>query len=105
VNQRVKLRNGCAGSNLADLGRDAVHDPCLSGVDSEAGCVCRSGGHGEGLRRSRGEAAGVELGTSLADRDEVNVGTIRGRPMLGIQSVRKGRSVADLGPCDGAEAP
>jgi hypothetical protein len=31
------------------------------------------GGHGEGLRRSRGEAAGEELGTALVNRLMVNV--------------------------------
>ncbi len=38
------------------------------------------GGHGESLRRSRGEAAGAELGISLVDRDMVNMGTVRVRP-------------------------
>ena len=33
------------------------------------------GGHGEGLRRSRDEAAGAKPGTSPVDRDAVNVGT------------------------------
>lgn len=32
------------------------------------GCDKPSGGHGECLRRSRGDAAGVELGASLVDR-------------------------------------
>lgn len=35
-----------------------------------------SGGHGEGLRRSRGEAAGAKPGTSPVDRNAVNVGTV-----------------------------
>src|SRR6185503_12490612 len=34
------------------------------------------GGHGEGLRRSRGDAVGGELGTALVDRSAVNVGTV-----------------------------
>jgi hypothetical protein len=44
--------------------------------DSGAGCCSRRGGHGEGLRRSRGEAAGVELGADPVDRYMVNVGTV-----------------------------
>jgi hypothetical protein len=39
-----------------------------------------SGGHGESLRRTRGEAAGEELGTALVDRSMVNVGTLSGSP-------------------------
>jgi hypothetical protein len=38
------------------------------------------GGHGESLRRTRGEAAGEELGTALVDRSMVNVGTLPGSP-------------------------
>ena len=37
-------------------------------VNSEAGQCVRWGGHGEGLRRNRGDAAGVQVGTSLLDR-------------------------------------
>src|SRR4051794_25532095 len=37
-------------------------------VNSEAGQGVWWGGHGEVLRRSRGDAAGVEVGTSLLDR-------------------------------------
>jgi hypothetical protein len=42
-----------------------------------SGSVCSlgPGGHGEGLRRSRGDAAGVEPGASPVDRVTVNVGT------------------------------
>jgi hypothetical protein len=67
-------RQGCNGSepvveppqaleparNLADLGRAAVHIvPREWGGDSEAGKRSRWGGHEEGLRRTRGEAAGA----------------------------------------------
>ena len=45
----------------------------------EAGNGHRRGGHGEGLRRSRGEAAGVELGTSPVDRISSERGN---RPVL-----------------------
>lgn len=33
-------------------------------------------GHGEGLRRSRDEAAGAKPGASPVDRNAVNVGTV-----------------------------
>jgi len=36
------------------------------------------GGHGEGLRRSRGEAAGAESGSSSIERITVNTGTVPG---------------------------
>lgn len=42
--------------------------------------VGRPGGHGEGLRRSRGEAAGEELGTNPVERSVVNVGTTPASP-------------------------
>jgi hypothetical protein len=35
------------------------------------------GGHGEGLRRSRGDTAGAKPGASPVDRAAVNVGTTR----------------------------
>ena len=38
------------------------------------------GGHGEGLRRTRDEAAGEELGTAPVDRYVVNMGTIPRSP-------------------------
>jgi hypothetical protein len=83
VNQWSTLRNLSTGSNLVDLGRGAVRDTAhqrAGGVNSEAGFGRRWGGHGEGLRRRRGDAAGVELGASLTDRWCVNVGTIHVRP-------------------------
>jgi hypothetical protein len=46
------------------------------------GNVARLGGHAEGLRRRRGDAAGVELDTDPVDRNIVNVGTLPGRPCL-----------------------
>lgn len=35
------------------------------------------GGHGEGLRRTHGEAAGTESGSSFTKRIGVNTGTVR----------------------------
>jgi hypothetical protein len=48
-NQRVRLRKRCAGSNLVDMGRSAVHDRLLT-VDSDAGTDGPA-------RRPRGRAA------------------------------------------------
>jgi hypothetical protein len=71
VNQWLTLRKLCAGSNLMDTGRWAARDfhrYRAMVVNSEAGLRRRWGGHAEGLRRRRGEAAGVELGASLTER-------------------------------------
>ena len=70
ANQWLKLRKQLAGSNLVDTGQCAVRDVSVHGrrVNSEAGFLFRWGGHAEGLRRRRGDAAGVELGTSLTHR-------------------------------------
>ena len=48
--------------------------------DSDADEQERLGGHGESLRRTRGEAAGEKLGASPVDWSVVNVGTIPGPP-------------------------
>lgn len=83
----VKLRKRATGSNLADMGRDAVHNCPIWIVDSVAGLRCRRGGHEEGLRRTRGDAAGAQLGATLIDRFTVNTGTIprRSRRPASIQ--------------------
>jgi hypothetical protein len=56
-------------------------------------------GHEEDLRPTRGDAAGVELGTSLADRVTVNVGSdpLLPYPLLGggRRVVRGRRVMAD----------
>ena len=72
----VKLRKRGTGSNLVDMGRVAVHGPLVGRADSEAGLACRWGGHGESLRRNRGDAAGAKLDAGLIDRFSVNTGTI-----------------------------
>jgi hypothetical protein len=68
------------GSNLMDMGRAAVRGRSQCPTDRLQGDVSfgRLGGHVEGLRRRRGEAAGEELGTSLVERSAVNVGTTSG---------------------------
>jgi hypothetical protein len=72
----VKLRKRGTGSNLVDMGRDAVHGHPVWVADSVAGSACRWGGHGEGLRRNRGDAAGAKLEAGLINRFSVNTGTI-----------------------------
>jgi hypothetical protein len=72
----IKLRKRGTGSNLVDRGRDAVHGCPPGMVDSVAGLACREGGHDEGLRRSRGDAAGAWLDAKLINRFRVNTGTM-----------------------------
>jgi len=81
---------------------------CVSavvGINSEAGLLVRWGGHGEGLRRRRGDAVGVKAGASLIDRFLVNVGTVPGRPPRRAAGPVVGGSVVDRWPWGGAEAP
>jgi hypothetical protein len=69
--------------NLADMGRTAVHASDSVVVvrgDSDAGQVGWWGGHEEGLRRTRGEAAGEQLGTSPVDRSVSERGNHPGSP-------------------------
>lgn len=84
---RLKSDGYGPGVQRVTIGREARM------VNSEAGQRVRWGGHGEGLRRSRGDAAGVEVDTSLLDRFVVNVGTTRGRPNRRATSSPKGRPV------------
>ena len=72
----VKLRKRGTGSNLVDMGRGAVHGNLVWVADSVAGLACRWGGHGEGLRRNRGDAAGAKLDAKPVNRFPVNTGTI-----------------------------
>jgi hypothetical protein len=107
ANQWLKLRKNRAGSNLVDMGRCAARDAFVFGrrVNSEAGFLFRWGGHVEGLRRRRGEAAGVELGASLTDRLRGERGNHPRPPgPLGIQP-GGGQARCRLMAADGAEAP
>jgi len=60
--------------------------------DSDRHGLCDQGGHGEGLRRTRGEAAGEKLATNPADRHTVNVGSARVPPFRRAASTAAGRS-------------
>jgi hypothetical protein len=82
----VKLRKRGTGSNLVDMGRGVVHDHRRVGrLRSRLGV--RWGGHGEGLRRNRGDAAGAKLGAKPIDRFAVNTGTIPRRSRC-LESIR-----------------
>jgi hypothetical protein len=78
-----------------DLGWFAVRTPlhsrerfvlvsvCAGGELLVGSSTSGPGGRGESLRRSHGDAAGVEPGASPVDRTAVNVGTARGCSSLG----------------------
>src|SRR6266511_6460302 len=63
------------------MGRAAAH-ACVNTAqrDSETGESGWRGGHAEGLRRRRGEAAGEKLGTVPVNLYVGNVGTLPGLP-------------------------
>src|SRR6266508_4623649 len=52
----------------------------------------RHGGHGKGLRRTHGDAAGEKLGTSPVERSSVNVGTTSGSPSPSIVQIDGGQA-------------
>jgi hypothetical protein len=61
-------------------------------TDSGGRSYRRPGGHDEGLRRSRGEAAGEELGTTPVNRSAVNVGTTSGPPSPPVSQAGGGQA-------------
>ncbi len=85
----VKPRKRGTGSNLVDMGRGAARGHLRWVVNSVAGLACRWGGHGESLRRNRGNAAGAKLGAKLINRFAVNTGTIPHRSCC-PESIRVG---------------
>jgi hypothetical protein len=92
----VKPLKTSASSNPVDPGWIAVRTrPLIAGRGTPGSDrSCRPGGHGEGLRRSRGDAAGAKLATSPDDRFTVNVGTARGsRSRPACQVGRSGKRV------------
>ena len=105
-NRCSTLRKSSAGSNLTDMGWCAARDQGrFAGADQlEAGVSVRWGGHGEGLRRSHGDAVGVKVGASLIERFQVNVGTAHGRPSTG-HPARLGQVRCRLVAVGGAEVP
>ena len=63
-------------------GQQCTPSPLLGWATPMPVCERSAGGHGEGLRRSRGEAAGEELGAYPVERLMVNVGTTARLPYL-----------------------
>lgn len=75
-------------SNLVDMGWAAAHVLVSNEEgDLETLWYWQAEGHGEGLRRIRGEAAGEKLGATPVNRHTLNMGTISASPSpLLIQS-------------------
>src|SRR5262245_5662370 len=63
------------------MGRIAAHAHCTWATPTSS-LIPRSGGHGESLRRTRGEAARGIVGHHPTDRCMVNMGTILALPSL-----------------------
>ena len=79
-NQCRKVPQRFTGSNLVDVGRERCIPWHFGAMGTSlAGETRVRGGHGESLRRSHGEAAGTELGSSSIERAAVNTGTARCR--------------------------
>ena len=75
-NRRCYVLDFDTGSNLADLGRARRVPSCaIAAGTSGQGDRAGPGGHREGLRRTCGEAAGTQPGSSSAERMTVNTGT------------------------------
>jgi hypothetical protein len=66
--------------------------PSGGSADSVAGEQGRSGGHGESLRRTHGDAVGEKLGASPVKRSAVNVGTTSGPPFPSIVQIEGGQA-------------
>ena len=82
-----------ASSNPVDTGWYAVRTWSLwSDGQGTPGwfLIAGLGGHGEGLRRSRDDAAGVQPGAAPVDWRSVNVGTVH----VAFRSVRPARTDA-----------
>lgn len=81
MNQRLNPLKCGTGSNLVDVGRAAVRVELICGETTPKPVIYVGGeAIGESLRRTRGEAAGAELGAHPIDRHMVNVGTVPESP-------------------------
>ena len=70
-------------------GSQRTQPAMAAGSDSEAGLMQSVGGREEGLRRTRGDAAGEELGADPDNRHMVNVGTTPGAALPAAQPGRR----------------
>jgi len=102
----LKPRKSSAGSNLADMGREAVRDH-----RREAGSTPEPVGFAgkEATVKDCGVAVAMLPGQSWAPNSsngrEVNVGTARGRPPFRVSSPAGGQARRQLMVAGGAEAP
>lgn len=69
------------GSNLVDMGRATAH-ALFGDEDGDLRLLWdwQDEGHGESLRRTRGEAVGEKLGADPVNRHTLNMGTISALP-------------------------
>jgi hypothetical protein len=102
----VNPRKARTGPNLVDMGRAAAHARVrVAQRDSGAGETVRIGGHAEGLRRRRGEAAGEKLGTAPVNRHVGNVGTHPRLPFPPASRAGGGQARRRLWALGGTEPP
>lgn len=81
MNQRLNPLKCGTGSNLVDMGRATVRVELIHGETTPKSAIdVGEEAIGEGLRRTRGEAVGAELGAHPIDRHMVNVGTVPESP-------------------------
>ena len=74
-------RDSKTAQNLADVGRCSAGQAAVGGRPaSGSSSLCGPGDHEEGLRRTRGDAAGVKLDPDPVNRQAVNVGSERASP-------------------------
>ena len=76
ANECLMPRDSKTALNLADVGRCSAGRASIGGPSASVTFIsCGTGDHEEGLRRTRGDAAGVKLDPDPADRWVVNVGS------------------------------
>ena len=80
-NRRLKIPQARTGPEPGGCGPGAVRTRLLRCAGGGRGTPGRfmggsAGGHGEVLRRSRGDAAGTKSGSSFVERIAVNTGTV-----------------------------
>jgi hypothetical protein len=87
ANECLMPRDSKTARNLADMGWCSAGAAEVGGGSAPvSSSLCGLGDREEGLRRTRGDAAGVKLGPAPVDRWAVNVGSVWASPYLpGIQ--------------------
>ena len=106
-NRCLKVPQRYTDSNLVDVGRErrVRRREGAEGTFRRGETRVREGQHEE-LRRSAGEAAGAESGSSSVERITVNTGTVAGLPSRRVASALGGvGSTVDRSTRGGAESP